>query len=581
MRPFLFAALLLAGAAQAADPNAVTPIGDPVAEPSSYRSIATYWKVRGDANGNARVEVRLRKTGETSWRTGLTLFRVQKGPHLGGEFGSPLTREVPLDGWLHAGSQLNVDPGAAYEVQLRLSDPDGGAAEKTLTVSTSDEPRQPEGGRTLHVVPGDGGGAGSPQNPFKGFEEADANAKAGDRMLVHAGLYPPLTATKSGEPGKPIVWQAAGDGEVLVGGAAPGPVGIRAEKLHDVWFQGLMVRKKDVGLSGIESGRIRVHRCDFQGVRSGIRADKNDKDGVRGWWITDNEIEGVTGWPPAEIELQNLPNWGIRMTGSDHVIAHNRVRRFRVGIATASSIRTANLDILANDIGDARDAAIVFDGAERNVRCMENRIVNAASGILNRTTFGGPVYLVRNVLANISGEPFPMDARPSGVLVLHNTAVRPGSALTLEGEAPIVNCVFRNNLFVGTSGEAACRIVTPMENCDVDHDGFTGGPWILFLKLPAESFPTPALAKEKSTVYKDAVLLQPSSPFAANIPIPETAGTTLDRRLDFRLEPGSGAVDAALLIPGLNDPFAGKAPDLGALEVGADLPPYGPRPASR
>jgi hypothetical protein len=185
------------------------------------------------------------------------------------------------------------------------------------------------------------------------------------------------------------------------------------------------------------------------------------------------------------------------------------------------------------------------------------------------------------VLANISGDPFPMGARPSGVLVLHNTVVRPGSPFTMEGESPIVNCVFRNNLFVGTSGEAACRIMTPMENCDIDHDGFTGGTWTLFLQLPGESFRTPALAKEKSTVYKDAVLLQPTSPFAAALPIPETPGTTMDRRLDFRLDPGSGAVDAALVIPGLNDPFAGKAPDLGALEVGAPLPPYGPRPLSR
>jgi len=48
--------------------------------------------------------------------------------------------------------------------------------------------------------------------------------------------------------------------------------------------------------------------------------------------------------------------------------------------------------------------------------------------------------------------------------------------------------------------------------------------------------------------------------------------------MDLRLKEGSGAVDAGEVLPNINDGFAGKAPDLGAYELGADLPPYGPRP---
>ena len=47
---------------------------------------------------------------------------------------------------------------------------------------------------------------------------------------------------------------------------------------------------------------------------------------------------------------------------------------------------------------------------------------------------------------------------------------------------------------------------------------------------------------------------------------------------DFRLRPGSPAIDAGQPLPGVNDGFAGKAPDLGAYEAGAPLPHYGPRP---
>jgi hypothetical protein len=47
---------------------------------------------------------------------------------------------------------------------------------------------------------------------------------------------------------------------------------------------------------------------------------------------------------------------------------------------------------------------------------------------------------------------------------------------------------------------------------------------------------------------------------------------------DFRLKPGSAAVDKGVVIPNVTDGFGGRAPDLGALEVGQAPPIYGPRP---
>jgi hypothetical protein len=46
---------------------------------------------------------------------------------------------------------------------------------------------------------------------------------------------------------------------------------------------------------------------------------------------------------------------------------------------------------------------------------------------------------------------------------------------------------------------------------------------------------------------------------------------------DFRLKPGSRAVDAGTLLPSINDDFTGRAPDLGAYELDGPLPHYGPR----
>ena len=47
--------------------------------------------------------------------------------------------------------------------------------------------------------------------------------------------------------------------------------------------------------------------------------------------------------------------------------------------------------------------------------------------------------------------------------------------------------------------------------------------------------------------------------------------------LNFRLRQGGGAIDAGIVIPTITDGFIGKAPDLGALELGQPEPHYGPR----
>ena len=49
-------------------------------------------------------------------------------------------------------------------------------------------------------------------------------------------------------------------------------------------------------------------------------------------------------------------------------------------------------------------------------------------------------------------------------------------------------------------------------------------------------------------------------------------------KIDLPLKGGCAVVDAGEVLPGFNDDFTGKAPDLGAYEVGQELPHYGPRP---
>jgi hypothetical protein len=551
--------------------HAAVPQGDPALEPPTLRSLGVTWVVKGDDNGNAKVDVEYRKAGAAAWKKGAPLFRVEK------EF----RKDVP-DGWMFAGSLVLLEPGTAYEIKLKLSDPDGGSAEKTLKASTLAEPELPAAAPVRHVAPGNGGGTGSAADPFKGLAEAESKARPGDLLLIHGGSYPGVfSVRKSGEAGKPIVWRGAGDGEALIGGPEAAKEGIRADGLHDVWFERLVVRNKDYGLTAHESAGIVVRRCRFERVKNGIYNGRNPRDTTRGWWLSDNVLEGVSAWPRPGGKLDENEWRGIQITGTGHVIAWNRVSRFKDAIDTFPSVRCAAIDIHNNDLSELNDDGVELDFSERNVRCFENRIVNVECGISLQPVLGGPAYVFRNAIYNAANEPFKMHVHPSGVLFYHNTSVRKGMATQLFTPDKVRRCVSRNNLFAGTTGPFAFENTATMIDCDFDYDGFAGGPWSLFLKWNEARYPTVEEARTKAPVYRHAVKIDPATLFASGVQPPVDALRPADRAVDLRLKPGAAAVDAGEPLPGFNDGFAGKAPDLGAFELGQELPLYGPRPEKK
>jgi hypothetical protein len=75
-----------------------------------------------------------------------------------------------------------------------------------------------------------------------------------------------------------------------------------------------------------------------------------------------------------------------------------------------------------------------------------------------------------------------------------------------------------------------------------------------------------------------ASLLAISWRFCSSIPSGwRDNNAVIPRDMDFSLRTGSAAADAGFRAPNLNGNFGGKAPDLGALEIGQSAPVYGPR----
>ncbi|MEA2709710.1 MAG: hypothetical protein QOF78_2311 [Phycisphaerales bacterium] len=577
-RSFRFAAvaaalLIMAAAAPVLADDSAAPVGEPVLERPTLRSLGTYWIVRGDANKNAVVRVDYRKAGGGDWRQGPPLFRVEKGAHKTKEHGSLL--KVPDDAWLFAGSVVMLEPKTKYEIKLTLSDPDGATVSKTLSSATVGEPIAPAG-PMLHVVPGDGGGSGKANDPYKGLAAAEKNAKAGDTFLLHVGMYNGAIALrKNGSAGKPIIWRGAGDGEAIIDGQGAAKA-IEAVGLSDRWFEGLTIRNATYGIVAHESARLVLRRCHIEAVDFGIAATKNEKDNVNDYFITDNRFDGPSTWPRSK-GIEDVR--AIQVSGAGHVIAYNRIRAFGDAIDTMPSPRCESIDIHNNDCDVLTDDGIETDYSQRNVRVFENRITNAFQGISTQPVYGGPVYIFRNVLFNIGMEPFKMHNGPSGALFYHNTIVKNGIPSLVYTPKPIHNLVSRNNLYVGTAGgRAAIDFTAPAEDCDFDYDGFAGGPFENWLRWNDKKYKTFADMTGKAPVYKNAVELDASTLFASGLRAPETEKTALDPKdADVQLAPSSKAIEAGQKLPGFNDDHAGAAPDLGAYELGATLPHYGPR----
>ena len=96
----------------------------------------------------------------------------------------------------------------------------------------------------------------------------------------------------------------------------------------------------------------------------------------------------------------------------------------------------------------------------------------------------------------------------------------------------------------------------------------------------AEQDAVPILADDQGATGQDRHSVLLGGEVFVHAPLPDPADPQrlykpLD--FDFRLRPGSAAIDRGIVLPSITDGFTGAAPDLGAYELGSTPPAYGPR----
>jgi hypothetical protein len=636
--------------------NGTTP-GEFVAELPTLVSLGFEWRITGDDNRNAQVNVSYRKPGEAQWRPALPMLRLRHEQVTGG--GTTPTYHYTAPN-MFAGSILNLEPNTEYECRFVISDPDGvkGKAERIARAHTRAEPQPAAGGHTYHVYPY--GYKGPKQEPafigllaayFMGSSQSDhSNAsqprvQAGDIILMHAGLYkdsrfnyggfdakiPALGTpfdgtyylTQSGTPEKPIVIKAAGDGEVIFDGDGNHNLfNLLAGNYN--YFEGLTIRNTDVAfLLGIKNiagaSGFTLKHCKLENIGRGV---DDQWSGSKNYYIADNVFIGrhdpnkLQSWFTPEVwsKFPGYPalitsEYAIKVYGQGHVVAYNYAANWHDGFdiatygdpdgikADGSGSELADrvpvsIDFYNNDFSNMADNCIEADGGAHNIRVFRNRCFNVAgAGYSAQPIFGGPLYIFQNLAYDMTtGGPLKFVDTPAGVLVYQNTFFGQG-----RFTGPASNVHFRNNLILGDGWAEPVHNQRAYTNySSSDYNGFRPNPGA------ADAFEWNSPAYDVPADYKGQLVTRKYKTFDeyregskqdrhsvlvdydvfANVRIPDKNDPQRlykPEDFDFRLKAGSAAIDAGMVLPTITDGFAGRAPDLGAYELGSTVPHYGPR----
>ncbi|MCE5272581.1 T9SS type A sorting domain-containing protein [bacterium] len=528
-------------------------------------NLAFEWELSGDDNLNCTATLEYRQAGAATWREGLPLRRIPAGRSIDTD---------PIFYWKNklSGSLFGLRPGTQYEVRIRLSDPDGGAQESSLTVGTRRVPCAPADSVVKSATPAT-------------FAATVGSAQPGDVIVLAPGGYGAGTLLLIGTEEKPITLRGS---RADTAAAVFSSINLRGCKyliLDNVTVSNPTSSRPAVDLGSTEG--VAVRYCRINSVY-GITAD-NEKRPARNCYVADNTVLSSVPWTEASLgaEGDNVGE-GIELTGPGNVICYNYVSGYRDCISTMEDGSVNNqfcIDIYNNDIRVGTDDAVEADFCQGNCRIMDNRITNCFMGLSSQPGLGGPTYFIRNVMYNIIDCPFKLARYSKGDVVLHNTVVKVGSGLRVIHNPTYA--YFRNNLALGGRGGGdfglygsgdgrAVEFDNADSTCDLDYDGVGSYEYQNGFLAKVDGLRAWSIGELNASFWEKHAVQVGLDVFAAtpdwpSPPFPERAPA------DLRLAPGSVAVDHGQRLPGVNDDFTGGAPDLGAYELGQPLPHYGPR----
>ncbi|MBE3068608.1 MAG: hypothetical protein IMZ66_00060, partial [Planctomycetes bacterium] len=267
----------------------------------------------------------------------------------------------------------------------------------------------------------------------------------------------------------------------------------------------------------------------------------------------------IWDWPWKAVKGHDTEGSALSLSGEGgNVVRHNRVRGWFNGIDASTwgdlenEALNRDLDIHDNTFTEVADDPLEPEGACMNVRFWRNQTFDTLQGISLAPITVGPTYVVRDRYVHFKGGAVKVSVNSRGVVYLYHVlghTNRPkGNAMGASG--PWDNMHFRNTILRGTWYVVEDFKPHPL-GCSFDYDCLYTTSDSRFVKWADRRYAGLADLPAAAGFGPHNLAVEPYAAIAGDRP--EGLAPAL--------------IDAGVVIPGINDDFKGKGPDIGPDEV--------------
>jgi len=244
--------------------NAISP--GSIRTDATFEHISVLYEISGDANLNSTLQINYRLNGSgAAFQPAAMTMRAYPGLVIDG---------ISTNRNYHAGSVMFLQAGTSYDIQLILSDPNGGSVTSTIAATTKSIPQPSISANRKYIIPGNGGGTGTTNNPFQGIQAAITTAQPGDHFILRSGEYDPFSFTTNGTASQPIVFESEIPHTAIINGNGINSgiviLGSTTVPIQHIIIDGLIITDGSIGIDAQSTQFLTVRNCLISNVNFGV-----------------------------------------------------------------------------------------------------------------------------------------------------------------------------------------------------------------------------------------------------------------------------------------------------------------------